>query len=767
MQRIRPFIQNIVLIGILSTILYIILLSGCASTSLISRGKFSSESDSLAKIEETKESEEDSLTISEIIDSLIQQGHSSCAKSDYPQAYSFLSEALNIIENVNGEISDEEQQKLDDQLIQIAELYTIALPKEYLDSIPANIAALVFQNQISMAIDTLSFSPDDSIILSILECGEGIPFNIPIVHNERVSKSLYYIVTKRKRTMEQLLTRANYYLPYMQKLFVENEIPTDLVYLPILESGFNPKAYSYAHASGIWQFIPSTGEIYGLRRNYWIDERRDPIKSTNAAIGYLKKLYGDFNNWHLALAAYNCGEGRIARELKKEGSKSFWQLKLPRQTMEYVPQFIAYQIIGKNPQCFGFFPEQKDAFDFDTAHISDCLDLNKIAKGINISYTDLKKINPHLSQWCTPPNMENITLYLPKSTLDTFKVFFASLSDIDKVKWHRYRIKSGDNLSGIANRFGISIPAIRSINKLKNNFIIAGRHLYIPIRADGKYPSESIPVQTKSPPEHKKDKVPSTGLAIRKKNIKPTNYTLKSGETVSLISEKFNITIDAICRWNKISNPRRVRAGTVLTLYLEDGPENIAQNKKLNTPINNKAGQIYIVKQGDNLYTIARKLGVSIDNLAGWNDKDLKNPVIKPGEKLNYETSNKTEKSQTQKESAKDNYKLYNVKKGDNITSIAGLHSVTVNQILSFNNLSSHSIIKPGDTIRIPINPKKNFDRTSGRIVYYKVQEGDNLWRIADHFKVTVDSLYDANNLQKNSILKPGDTVRVILPEGS
>ena len=326
MVRLRPFIQNIVLSGILSTIFITILLLGCAPTSLALHEKSLSEADSLARIEEQAEGEEDSLTISYVIDSLIQQAHSSCAKSDYPQAYSLLTEALNIIENANGEIREEEQEKLDDLLIHIAELYTIALPKEYLDSIPANIAALVFQNQISIAIDTLSFSPDDSIILSILECEEGIPFNIPIVHNERVSKSLYYIVTKRKRTMERLLTRANYYLPYMQKLFTENEMPTDLVYLPILESGFNPKAYSYAHASGIWQFIPSTGRIYGLRRNYWIDERRDPIKSTNAAISYLKKLYGDFNDWHLALAAYNCGERRIAQKLKKEEAKTYWQL---------------------------------------------------------------------------------------------------------------------------------------------------------------------------------------------------------------------------------------------------------------------------------------------------------------------------------------------------------------------------------------------------------------------------------------------------------
>lgn len=766
MGRIRTYIQNIVLFVILPTIFIALLFWGCASTSLIVQQKAVAEPDSLVLKEEVA-AKPDTITVINLIDSLIQQAHSSCAQSDYPKANSILKEALTIIENANGEITEEEQEKLNDLLIQIAELYTIALPKEYLDSIPANIAALVFQNQISIAIDTLSFSPDDSIILSILECEEGIPFNIPIVHNERVSKSLYYIVTKRKRTMERLLTRSNYYMPYMQRLFAESEMPTDLVYLPILESGFNPKAYSYAHASGIWQFIPSTGRIYGLRRNYWVDERRDPIKSTNAAINYLKKLYGDFNDWHLALAAYNCGERKIELKLKKENAHNYWQLTLPRQTMEYVPQFIAYQIIGKNPQCFGFFPEQKDTFDFDTVHISDCLDMKKIAEGINISYTELKRINPHIRHWCTPPNMEDINLYLLKGTLDTFKVFFASLSDKDKVKWHRYRIKSGDNLLSIAHRFRISVPAIRAINKLKSNFIIAGRYLYIPIPADGTYPSTPVPRKRKIASKYVKAKEPPEAVRLLKKCIKPTKYSLKSGETISQISEKFNVTIKAICRWNKILNPRRVRAGTVLTLYIEDAAEIKNKKKKEYEPPKNMLKQFYFVKRGDNLYSISRKLGVTVENLAIWNHKNLKNPIIKPREKLIYYTSSKVEKPQTQKKSTNKNYRLYTIKKDDNLYTLANLFSIDINQILSLNNLNKNSIIRPGDVVRIPINQKKNVLRPSGRIIYYKVQKGDNLWRIADHFKVTVDSLYEANNLNKNSVLIPGDTICVVLPEGS
>lgn len=770
MERLTIIILDSAPRGILYTIFAVLFLSGCAPSSLVEQREILQEPDSLGLMVE-EEIEEDTVSVIDVIDSLIQQAHSACAQPDFQNANSTLKEALTLIENASGNIGEEDQGKLDDWLINIGELYTVAFPKEYLDSLPANIAAIVFKNQISFAIDTMSFSPDDSILLSILECDKGVPFNVPIVHNERVRKALYYIVTKRKHSMEGLLTRANYYLPFMQRLFSENNMPTDLVYLPILESGFNPKAYSYAHASGIWQFIPSTGRIYGLRKSYWLDERRDPVKSTNAAIEYLKKLHGDFNDWYLALAAYNCGEKKIERKLKEEKIKSYWQLKLPKQTMKYVPQFIAYQIIGKNPQCFGFFPEHQDTFDFDSLQISDCLDLKKIAEGINVSYSELKRINPHIRHWCTPPNMNNVNLYLPKGTLDTFQLFFASLSDKDKVRWYRYRIRSGDNLSVIANKFRISVTAIKSINHLKNNFIVAGRYLYIPIPADGTYPT---PMQVASKKKYNipiKMIEPAETASFNRKGIKPRKYRLATGETISDVSQKFNIKIKALCRWNKITNPRRVRAGTLLTLYIEDGPEKTITQMKDEIVADNTGKQFYTVRRGDNLYAISRKLGISVDKLASWNKIDIAHPIIKPGEKLVYFRAEGENKTQSRKKPDNNHAEEYRIKKGDTITKIAKRFSVTISEILSLNKLDKSTIIKPGDVLRIPVTRKgeneKTILRPSGRIVYYTVQKGDNLWRIANHFNVTVDSLYEANDLQRDSTLMPGVTIRVILPEGS
>lgn len=578
----------------------------------------------------------DSVDTLHLIDSLINCAKTYCSRNEYTQAHILLKKSMHLHSNISmpfiTSINDS-----GDPLLQITELYVSNMPKEYLDSIPENLSSIIFRYQISTAIDTLSFSPKDSMVIaSIIKCEDGVPYNIPIVHNKRVHKTLYYIITKRRRSMKTILARADYYLPFMKKMFRDNNLPTDLTYLPILESGFNPKAYSYAHASGIWQFIPSTGKIFGLRNNYWIDERRDPIKSTHAAIGYLKKLYNDFGDWYLALAGYNCGERNVIRAKKKADSNNYWSLKLPKQTMHYVPQFIAYQIVAKNPQCFGYEPEQIDPFNCDTVYISDCLDLNKISEGLGISYGYLKKINPHIKHWCTPPDMNDVLIYLPSGMKDTFNLFYSALSSEDKVKWYRYRIKSGDNLINIARRFKISVGAIRSINKMRNNFIVAGRHLYIPIPVASSYPDKGVSAKKVS---RMKKKEPPEALVFRKKGIKPIKYKISQGETLSEISELFNVSIQAICRWNKISNPRSIRAGFVLTLYIDQPGQTMLTPEKIIPPAKVRelsSPKSYTVKKGDNLYNISVKLNISITDLATWNNKDLENPTIYAGEKLIY-----------------------------------------------------------------------------------------------------------------------------------
>jgi membrane-bound lytic murein transglycosylase D len=267
-------------------------------------------------------------------------------KGSNSSAHLILKKAQELMER-SEEITTDDTTDSYPVAVKIALLYIERFPKEYLDSISPSLANLILRYQITSTLDTVFSTPSDSMLRSILSCENGAPYNIPITQNKRVNKVLYFLINSRTSMVQRLLVKAQYYLPMMRRLFSENNLPTDLTFLPLLESGFNPKAYSYAHASGIWQFIASTGARYGLRRNFWIDEARDPVKSTLAAIGYLSMLHTRFNDWYLALAAYNCGENSVERAITRCSTSNYWDLKLPRQTMSYVPLFISYQIVAK------------------------------------------------------------------------------------------------------------------------------------------------------------------------------------------------------------------------------------------------------------------------------------------------------------------------------------------------------------------------------------------------------------------------------------
>lgn len=707
-----------------------------------------------------------------LVDSLVQEALSLCDAGVFAVAHTLLRQAVELIEAGNGSALDKTGQR--DMLFhEIVETYIDKFPYKYLDSIPENIAGLVLRYQLIQSMNTFP-APEDSTRERVFhDCQEGIPYNIPIVQNRYVYAALHLICVQRKKSTERLLGHAAYYLDFMQKLLLSNSMPTDLAYLPLLESRFNPRAYSYAHAAGIWQFIPSTGKTYGLRRDYWVDERRDPIRSTEAAIQYLRKLYDDFNDWHLALAAYNCGENCVGRAVSRADTADFWQLNLPRQTLNYVPLFIAYQMVAKNPQCFGLTVEPKEPFDLDTVQVSVCLDLNKVADGINVKYGILKEINPHLRHWATPPDMENVVLYLPAGSADTFRAYYETLTDEDKVKWYRYRIDRGDNLISIARKFKLSVPAIKSVNKIPGTRIVAGRHLFIPIPLGGSYRAEQAdskgPAGTSSRTAKRAWSMSEEGT-LEEQGLAHMQYRVSAGQTLSEIADLFQIRVSAICKWNRIAHARSVKAGRVLTLYV---PKDLATGEISQEPapaprIGPK--QVYVVRRGENLYAIAHKLSVNVNHLASWNSKDMDAPLLHPGDTLTYYTPPKPE---TDLNIAAGDESIhcfiYEVKDGDNLSTLASLFAVDLNALLKLNSLSRSSAIKVGDLIKIPksIGAASDATKVEQRIVYYRVIQGDNLWSIARLFKIPVAHLLKANNLTRDSIIVPGDTVVVVLREGS
>jgi len=280
-------------------------------------------------------------------------------------------------------------------------------------------------------------------------------FDIPIVINAKVEQFIQYFQTTAKKVFSNWLARSEKYIPFMKNLLKGNGLPEDLVYMALIESGFNPYAYSRSKASGPWQFIYLTGKRYGLKVNWWVDERRDPEKSTIAAAKYLKDLYDLFECWYLAAAGYNAGEGKIANAMKRYRTEDFWELSkykyLKRETKDYVPQMIAAALISKDPEKYGFVDiPYEESLRYEKVNVSTVTDLRVIAKACEISVDELKDLNPELLRWCTPPDSPDYEIKIPFGRQELFLKNFEALQPEQRFQFKTHIVKRGDTLSGVA-----------------------------------------------------------------------------------------------------------------------------------------------------------------------------------------------------------------------------------------------------------------------------------------------------------------------------
>lgn len=320
-------------------------------------------------------------------------------------------------------------------------------------------------------------------------------YNIPVVFDETVERHLRFFHTSIRARFEQWLMRLNRYRPHIEAIFAEFNLPSDLIYLSLVESGFNPYAYSRAKATGPWQFMKATGKLYGLRIDDYVDERRDPIKSTVAAARYLRDLYDLFGAWPLAMAAYNAGEGKVLRALEKVQGETFWDIsntKLLRQeTKQYVPRIMAATIIARHPERYGFSIEEGPSHQFEEVVVNRPLHLRAIAHHTGIPYEELRLLNPELRRDATPPDDRAYHLKVPVGTtqkvmqvldqIPTYK-FPPLRPHVKQVKsltprW--YRVRSGDTLEKISKRFRIPISTLKARNNLSRSSLKVGELLLL------------------------------------------------------------------------------------------------------------------------------------------------------------------------------------------------------------------------------------------------------------------------------------------------
>jgi len=512
-----------------------------------------------------------------------------------------------------------------------------------------------------------------------------ITYDLPIKINDRVKSSIIYFQTVAHDAFVKYLSRSRKYEPLYREVLSRHGLPQDLLYLSLVESGFNPRAYSWARASGLWQFIASTGRLYGLNRNWWVDERRDPVKSTDAAARFLKDLYKEFGDWELAMAAYNGGPGRVRGTIKKQGTVDFWKMKLRRQTMDYVPLIYAAAIIAKDPERYGFYDISfEPTVEWDEVTIDRCLELKVVAAEVGCSVDDLKDLNPELLRNYTPPNEKNYKLKIPKNSRHKFLAAYSSMPSPKETSWVRHEIRRGETISGIASRYGVSQYAIIEANNLSHKArIYAGKTIIVPVPLDREFAE-------------------SKSRAPREYQAEGSVYTVRSGDTMWDIARAFGTSVDALRRINYIERGSRIYVGQKLRVpsdaaYVQkpatSSPRSYASADPTDAggePQGSPTAQSHKVRAGDTLWDIARRYGTTTSQLRSLNGLNRSSRIY-PGQVLKVAGG------------SGDEFVSYRVRRGDSLGRIARVHGTSISKILAANSLTDPDNIQVGQVLRIKV----------------------------------------------------------------
>jgi len=530
----------------------------------------------------------------------------------------------------------------------------------------------------------------DSMVVYNRETGPQ-SFDLPIVMNDRVRSSVVYFQKVADDAFRRYLGRSRKYRDLFLKELAHHGLPQDLIYLSLVESGYNPHAYSFARAVGLWQFIASTGEMYGLRRTWWVDERKDPVKATRAACRFLKDLYDKFGKWDLAMAAYNGGPGRVERTIKSQKTDDFWKLRLRRQTMDYVPLIYAATIIAKDPAKYGFGDVvYEPPLTWDEVTVDRCVDLRDVATRLGCSVDTLRLLNPELLRVYTPPGTKNYTLKVPSGMKQSFAAIYDQLQSPKDATFAHHKVKKRETIASIASKYGVSQYAILEANNLaKGTKVKAGRELIIPVPAD--YAQSQPKANTKK----KTKSAPGTG------DTTGGVYTVREGDTMWDISRALGITVDELRRVNNMERKSRLHIGQKLRIPASAMKAQTGGPAQSSRPDSDKVkpaapapkaapSGVYTVRTGDSIWDIARKTGTTVDQLRRMNG-------LAEGSRIYA--------GQTLRLPAKSNgdFVMYQVKNGDTLTRIAQKYRTTIDKIIAWNGLDDPHDLKIGDRIRIGV----------------------------------------------------------------
>lgn len=465
-------------------------------------------------------------------------GNLDSAKQNFNHAVEILTEGP-----VSVKTDDRLQQELDKINDEISKLETATKEAETLAEQQPQPAPIDEANQVTYPVDP-------NVTAKAEEDLKNTQSDLPLMINDYVASYINYFSTRGRSVFEGAWARSGRYREMIQRIFKEEGIPQDLIYLAQAESGFKPQALSKARARGMWQFMASRGVGYGLRRTLWVDDRQDPEKATRAAARHLKDLYNQFGDWYLAMAAYNSGPGNVQQAVRRTGYADFWELYkrnvLPAETKNYVPIILAMTIMSKNPAQYGLDVIEPDPpMEYDVVKVNYPVDLRLAADCVDVPVEHLIELNPSLLRRTTPKD-QAYDLHLPLGTKEKFQTVIAKIPAEKRVVWRYYKVQPGETLAGVARKFRVTERALIQANNLQGTGIQTEAKLVIPVSGAG-----------------------TSGKIVYSRYA--SHYKTHTGDTVQSVAEDFGVPAERLRRWNGLKG-NELRHGRVLIVYKPLGP---------------------------------------------------------------------------------------------------------------------------------------------------------------------------------------------------